>query len=289
MAFENQNLNNRILRKPDWLKIRLAKGDDYGKVKEIVRAYGLHTICESGDCPNLGECWSRGTATFMILGDICTRACRFCAVTTGKPLPPDNDEPARLAETISQMKLKHAVITSVDRDDLPDFGASFWANTIRQVKQRNPELTIEVLVPDFQENTDYVRLVAESKPNIISHNLETVRRLTPQIRSKAKYDASLHVLQAIAQTGVVAKTGIMLGLGETPEEIEQTMDDALAAGCSIFTLGQYLQPTRSNIAVNEYITPETFARYKTIGLAKGFKFVESGPLVRSSYHAENQL
>jgi len=249
----------------------------------------LHTICESGDCPNLGECWSRGTATFMILGDICTRACRFCAVTTGKPLPPDNNEPARLAETIAQMKLNHAVITSVDRDDLPDFGASFWASTILQVKKQNPDLTIEVLVPDFQGNTELVELVAEAGPNIISHNLETVRRLTSEVRSKAKYEVSLQVLHAIAQTGVVAKTGIMLGLGETPLEIEQTMDDALAAGCSIFTLGQYLQPTRSNIAVKEYITPEVFAKYKTIGLAKGFKFVESGPLVRSSYHAENHL
>lgn len=276
-------------RKPEWLKIKLAKDGEYLNVKKLMRQEGLHTICESGDCPNLGECWSRGTATFMILGDICTRACKFCAVTTGKPLMPDPDEAQRIARSIKLMHLKHCVITSVDRDDLPDLGASFWAETIKTIKTKNPTVTLEVLIPDFQGKTELIELVATAKPEIISHNLETVRRLTPDIRSRAKYDVSLSVLQAIAKTGIVAKTGIMLGLGETRQEILQTMDDALAHGCTVFTIGQYLQPTKSNIPVIEYITPEIFAEYKMIGLEKGFKFVESGPLVRSSYHAEGHL
>jgi lipoic acid synthetase len=283
------NLKEPMLRKPDWLKIRLAKSGEYLKVKELMHSQGLHTICESGDCPNLGECWSRGTATFMILGNTCTRACRFCNVNSGKPLPPDMDEPQRVAKSIKLMGLKHCVITSVDRDDLSDLGAQFWKDTILAIKNENPKVTIEVLIPDFQGKEELVKLVAEAKPEIISHNLETVRRLTPQIRSRAKYEVSLSVLRAIADTGLVAKTGIMLGLGETREEILETMDDALAAGCKVLTIGQYLQPSRQNVPVREYVTPETFAEYKKIGLEKGFRFVESGPLVRSSYHAEEQL
>ena len=283
----DNTISNR--RKPEWLKIKLAKDGEYLKVKKLMRQEGLHTICESGDCPNLGECWSRGTATFMILGDICTRGCKFCAVTTGQPLPPDTEENQRIARSIKLMRLKHCVITSVDRDDLPDLGAGFWADTIRTIKAENPTVTLEVLIPDFQGKTELVNVVAAAKPEIISHNLETVRRLTPSIRSRAKYDVSLSVIQDIANAGVVAKTGIMLGLGETREEIIQTMDDALASGCTVLTIGQYLQPTKSNISVVEYITPEVFAELKTIGLQKGFKFVESGPLVRSSYHAEGHL
>lgn len=283
---ENNSTNRR---KPEWLKIKLAKDGEYLKVKKLMRQEGLHTICESGDCPNLGECWSRGTATFMILGDICTRACKFCAVSTGKPLPPDNEEALRIARAINRMHLKHCVITSVDRDDLPDLGAAFWANTIREIKAENPTVTLEVLIPDFQGKKELIQLVAAAKPEIISHNLETVRRLTPTIRSRAQYDLSLSVLQTIAQSGVIAKTGIMLGLGENREEILQTMDDALANGCTVLTIGQYLQPTKNNIPVVEYIAPEVFAEYKTIGLEKGFTFVESGPLVRSSYHAEGHL
>jgi len=284
-----QNAPQASRRKPEWLKIKLAKDGEYLKVKQLMRQEGLHSICESGDCPNLGECWSKGTATFMILGDICTRACKFCAVTTGKPLAPDTNEAQRIARSIKLMHLKHCVITSVDRDDLPDLGASFWAETINIIKAENPSVTLEVLIPDFQGNAELVHQVAAAKPEIISHNLETVRRLTPDIRSRAKYDVSLTVLKAIAESGVVAKTGIMLGLGETREEILQTMDDALAHGCTILTIGQYLQPTKNNIPVVEYITPEVFAEYKQIGLEKGFKFVESGPLVRSSYHAEVHL
>lgn len=277
------------LRKPEWLKIKLAKGDDYLKVKSIVGQHHVHTICQSGDCPNLGECWSRGTATFMILGDVCTRSCRFCAVTTGRPQPPDADEPQRIAESIRLMKLKHAVLTSVDRDDLSDFGAGFWAQTIKAVKTLNPATTLEVLIPDFQGKLDLVQLVIEARPEIISHNLETVQRLTPQIRTKAMYEVSLKVLAHIAQSGVVAKTGIMLGLGETADEIKQTMHDAFKAGCKVFTLGQYLQPTRENIPVLEYVHPQIFDQYKEYGLELGFSFVESGPLVRSSYHAEKHI
>jgi len=277
------------LRKPEWLKIKLAKGDDYLKVKSIVGQHHVHTICQSGDCPNLGECWSRGTATFMILGDVCTRSCRFCAVTTGKPQPPDAEEPQRIAESIRLMKLKHAVLTSVDRDDLPDYGAGFWAQTIKAVKTLNPDTTLEVLIPDFQGKLELVQLVIDARPEIISHNLETVQRLTPQIRTKAMYEVSLNVLAHIAQSGVVAKTGIMLGLGETSDEIKQTMHDAFKTGCKVFTLGQYLQPTRENIPVIEYVHPQIFDQYKDYGLELGFKFVESGPLVRSSYHAEKHI
>jgi lipoic acid synthetase len=279
----------QIKRKPEWLKIRLSKGDDYLKVKEIVKEHDLHTICQSGDCPNMGECWSKGTATFMILGNICTRNCKFCNVATGKPLLPDLNEPVKIANSIRLMKLKHCVITSVDRDDLPDFGSAHWAETIRKVKEINPITTIEVLIPDFQGNKNCIQRVMDAKPEIISHNLETVERLTPLIRSKAQYHLSLEVLKFIAEGGIRAKSGIMLGLGETEEEIFKVMDDLLEAGCKIITIGQYLQPSRQNYPVEEYITPERFEFYRIKALEKGFDFAESSPLVRSSYHAENQV
>jgi lipoic acid synthetase len=273
-------------RLPRWMKMQLPKGESYSKVKNLVMANKLHTICTSGNCPNIGECWNRGTATFMILGDICTRNCRFCGVTTGKPLPPDLEEPRRIAESVKIMQLKHAVITSVDRDDLPDLGAGMWAETIRQVKKLNPETKIEVLIPDFQGKTELIQQVIDAAPEVISHNMETVERLTPQIRSAAKYQTSLSVLKVIADSGLVSKSGIMLGLGETEAEVLHVMDDLRSVGCKVMTIGQYLAPTLSHIQVKEYITPGQFDRYRTIGLEKGFSFVESSPLVRSSYRAE---
>ena len=277
------------LRKPDWLKIRLGGNEQFTRTKTIVESHCLHTICTSGKCPNMGECWSRGTATFMIGGEICTRSCKFCNTLTGKPLPLDPKEPANVAESIRLMQLKHAVITSVDRDDLPDLGAAHWAETIRTIKAVNPETTVEVLIPDFQGRLELVDQVVEAAPEIISHNMETVKRLTPEVRSAAKYDVSLSVLRRIAERGVVAKTGIMVGLGETDEEILTLMDDVLAVGVSVLTIGQYLQPSRKNIPVKAYITPEHFEEYKTWALVKGFKKVESAPLVRSSYHAERHV
>lgn len=276
-------------RLPRWMKMKLPKGESYSKVKNLVNKHGLHTICTSGNCPNIGECWNRGTATFMILGEICTRNCKFCGVTTGKPLPPDPEEPKRVAESIRIMELKHAVITSVDRDDLPDLGAEIWAETIREIKKVNPNTQIEVLIPDFQGHEELIIHVANEKPEVISHNLETVERLTPEIRSAAKYRRSLEVISSIAKSGVVAKSGIMLGLGETEDEVLQTMDDLLNAGCKVMTIGQYLAPTISHIPVKEYIHPDQFERYRTIGLEKGFSFVESSPLVRSSYRAEQHI
>ena len=273
-------------RLPRWMKMNMPKGESYSKVKNLVGKHGLHTICSSGNCPNIGECWNRGTATFMILGEICTRNCNFCGVRNGKPLPPDPEEPDRVAESIRIMQLKHAVVTSVDRDDLPDLGTSVWVETIRQIKATNPDTKLEVLIPDFQGRQDLVQQIIDAKPEVISHNLETVERLTPQIRSVAKYRQSLAVLRTIAESGSVAKSGIMLGLGETEEEVLQTMDDLLNTGCRVMTIGQYLAPTASHIPVLEYIQPEQFEKYRTIGLEKGFSFVESSPLVRSSYRAE---
>jgi lipoyl synthase len=281
-----QNIERGIPRKPEWLKIKLPKAQAYKHVNGLVISNQLHTICESGNCPNAGECWGRGTATFMILGNICTRSCKFCNVATGRPLPPDMDEPVKVAQNVGQLRLKHCVITSVDRDDLPDGGAVFWAETIRQIKALNPGTTIEVLIPDFDGRPELVEKVIETRPEVISHNLETVERLTPQVRSRAKYRTSLSVLRQIAQSGLVAKSGIMLGLGETPDEIFQTMDDLCTVGVRVMTIGQYLQPTRKHHPVLEYIHPDVFAKYKEIGLQKGFSFVESSPLVRSSYRAE---
>lgn len=277
------------LRKPDWLKIRLGGNEQFTRTKSIVESHCLHTICTSGKCPNMGECWSRGTATFMIAGDICTRSCRFCNTLTGKPLPLDPKEPGNVAKSIRLMKLKHAVITSVDRDDLPDLGAQHWVDTICVIKDLNPETTVEVLIPDFQGRLDLVDKVTEAAPEIISHNMETIRRITPLVRSAAKYDISLTVLSRIAERGVTAKTGIMVGLGETVEEVHELMDDVLATGTSILTIGQYLQPSRKNIPVSEYVHPDQFESYKSIALEKGFRMVESAPLVRSSYHAEKHV
>lgn len=277
------------VKKPDWLKIRLGGNERFTQTKSIVESHCLHTICTSGKCPNMGECWSRGTATFMIGGEICTRSCRFCNTLTGKPLPLDEKEPANVAESIRLMGLKHAVITSVDRDDLPDLGAEHWVKTIKAIKEVNPNTTVEVLIPDFQGRLDLVDKVIEAAPEIISHNMETVKRISPTVRSAAKYDVSLSVLQRIAERGVTAKTGIMLGLGETEEEIYELMDDVLKAGVSVLTMGQYLQPSRKNIPVTEYVTPERFEYLRVKGLEKGFKMVESAPLVRSSYHAEKHI
>ncbi|WP_372754274.1 lipoyl synthase [Labilibaculum sp.] len=276
-------------RKPDWLKIQLPKGDDYAYVNGIVKEHGLHTICSSGKCPNVGECWGNGTATFMILGNICTRACKFCNVPTGKPLAADWNEPKRLARSIKLMGLKHAVITSVDRDDLEDGGSGIWAETIKSIKEITPETTLEVLIPDFNGKSEDIQRVIDKNPEVISHNLETVRRLTREVRSKAKYDLSLKVLKQIADSGIVAKSGIMLGLGETEEEIYHVMDDLIEVGVRVMTIGQYLQPTKNHLEVQEYITPEVFKKYETVGLEKGFSFVESTPLVRSSYHAERHV
>ena len=277
------------LRKPDWLKIRLGGNEQFTRTKSIVESHCLHTICTSGKCPNMGECWSRGTATFMIAGDICTRSCRFCNTLTGKPLPLDPKEPANVAESIRLMNLKHAVITSVDRDDLPDLGAEHWARTIREIKRLNPQTTIEVLIPDFQGRMELVDLVIDAGPDIISHNMETVRRISPLVRSAANYDTSLQVIRHISEKGVKSKSGIMVGLGETPEEVETLMDDLLATGCQILTIGQYLQPSHRHYPVVAYITPLQFTKYKTVGLEKGFNIVESAPLVRSSYHAEKHI
>ncbi|MCK5838222.1 MAG: lipoyl synthase [Bacteroidales bacterium] len=277
------------LRKPHWLKIRLPEGKSYAKIKDIVHYHQLHTICESGRCPNIADCWGRGTATFMILGDICTRSCKFCNVKTGKPLPVDPDEPMHIARSVQLMKLKHCVITSVDRDDLADGGAAFWSETIRAIKKLNPETTIETLIPDFNGEYRYLKTVIDAKPDVISHNLETVRRLTPFVRSKAKYETSLKVIRNISNSKSVSKSGVMLGLGETEDEIVQTMDDLIESGCEVFTIGQYLQPTANHLSVAEYVAPEIFEKYREIGLAKGFRFVESSPLVRSSYRAEKHV
>jgi lipoic acid synthetase len=282
-------MNESFQRKPDWLKIKLPKGTNFSQVKSIIQRYNLHTICTSGKCPNMGECWAAGTATLMILGDICTRSCKFCATQTGKPKPVDPEEPLNVAKSIQLMGLKHAVLTSVDRDDLTDKGAAHWAATISEIRKVNPETTMEVLIPDFDGETDLIKLVVNARPNIISHNLETVRRLTPLVRSRAKYDLSLNVLKIISESGVVTKSGIMVGLGETYDEVLETMDDLLAVGCKIFTIGQYLQPTKSHFPVEEYVHPDVFELYRKIGLERGFKKVESAPLVRSSYHAEKHL
>ena len=277
------------IRKPEWLKISIGANERYTETKRIVESHCLHTICSSGRCPNMGECWGKGTATFMIGGDICTRCCKFCNTQTGKPLPLDMEEPTHVAESIALMKLSHAVITSVDRDDLPDLGAAHWACTIREIKRLNPETTIEVLIPDFQGRIDLVSQVIEAQPEIISHNMETVKRITPLVRSAARYETSLEVIRQIADSGITAKSGIMVGLGETPEEVEELMDDLRRAGCQILTIGQYLQPSHKHYPVAEYVTPAQFASYKETGLAKGFDQVESAPLVRSSYHAEKQV
>lgn len=277
------------VRKPEWLKISIGANERYTETKRIVESHCLHTICSSGRCPNMGECWGRGTATFMIGGNICTRSCKFCNTQTGRPLPLDPQEPTHVAESVRLMKLSHAVVTSVDRDDLPDLSAAHWAQTIAEIRRLNPDITLEVLIPDFQGRRELVEQVIEARPDIISHNMETMRRLSPLVRSAARYDTSLEVIRQIAASGITAKSGIMVGLGETPAEVEELMDDLRAAGCQIMTIGQYLQPSHRHYPVAEYVTPEQFKRYEETGLAKGFTQVESGPLVRSSYHAEKSL
>lgn len=274
------------IKKPDWLKIRLGGNDRFTQTKKVVESHCLHTICSSGRCPNMGECWELGTATFMIAGDICTRSCKFCNTKTGKPFPLDLNEPQNVAKSVHLMQLKHAVITSVDRDDLPDLGAWHWKNTIEEVKKLNPDTTVEVLIPDFQGKNELIDLVCSAHPEVISHNMETVRRLTPEIRSAAKYDVSLSVLKQIAENSIKAKSGIMLGLGESREEVVELMDNLLSVGCYSLTMGQYLQPSRKHFPIQEYIHPHIFDELKDIALKKGFQHVESGPLVRSSYHAE---
>ncbi len=273
-------------RLPEWLKMQRASGENYTRVKHLVEENNLHTICTSGNCPNIGECWNSGTATFMILGDICTRACKFCNTKTGKPLPPDPGEPQRLAQSIKKLGLKHCVITSVDRDDLPDGGASFWASVISAVIQVNPDITVETLIPDFDGEPHNLKMIIDAGPEVISHNIETVRRLTPVIRTKAKYDRSLDVIKYISRKGKISKSGFMLGLGETEPEILETMDDLVKAGCKVLTLGQYLKPSEMHLEVVRYYTPANFDEYRQAALSKGFRFVESSPLVRSSFHAE---
>jgi lipoic acid synthetase len=276
-------------RKPEWLRVKLPVGKEYAHVRSLVDKHKLHTICESGNCPNMGECWGAGTATFMILGNICTRSCSFCAVATGRPLAVDIEEPERVATSVQLMNVKHCVITSVDRDDLKDGGSIIWAETINAIRRKSPETTLETLLPDFKGQWDNLARVLEVRPEVVSHNLETVKRLTKEVRIQAKYDRSLECLKHISAAGLRTKSGIMLGLGETEDEIYEAMDDLLANGVQILTLGQYLQPTRKHHAVIEYIHPDLFAKFKEVGMAKGFRVVESGPMVRSSYHAEKHL
>jgi lipoic acid synthetase len=277
------------VKKPDWLRVKLPTGKEYAEVRKLVTTHKLHTICESGNCPNMGECWGAGTATFMILGNICTRSCGFCAVATGRPLAVDFDEPARVAESVRLMKVKHCVITSVDRDELKDGGSIIWEQTVRAIRKASPETTLETLIPDFAGKWENLQRIIDVAPEIVSHNLETVKRLTKGVRIQAKYDRSLEVLFRLKQGGLKTKSGIMLGLGETFDETVEAMDDLRTAGVDILTLGQYLQPTPKHLPVQEFIKPAIFAELKTIGLEKGFRFVESGPLVRSSYHAEKHL
>lgn len=291
---KNKNREERTrsghLRKPDWLKVRIGGGENYGEVSGTVARGSLHTICQSGSCPNMGECWRQGTATFMILGDICTRSCRFCAVKTGRPLPPDAEEPRRVADAIREMDLRHAVLTSVDRDDLPDGGAAFWAEVIGTIRKTVPGTTIEALVPDFKGNASDVRTVVNAAPEILSHNIETVERLTPEVRVQARYRRSLDVLRMMKEMGAPrTKSGMMLGLGETQDEILATLSDLREAGVDIVTIGQYLQPTRRHLPVRQYVAPETFVHYRQKALDMGFRYVQSGPLVRSSYHAADHI
>lgn len=275
-------------RKPQWLKIKLHNTQGYAEVASIVKQHDLHTICSSGRCPNISECWSRGTATFMILGDICTRKCRFCATASGKPLPIDPHEPIKVARSIRVMKLRHCVVTSVDRDDLPDAGARHWVETINAIRNESPEVTIEVLIPDFDGRKELLDQIIGTSVDIIGHNLETVKEITPLVRSRAKYETSLEVLRYISETGKSAKSGIMVGLGETQEQVVETLTDLATAGVRRATIGQYLQPTPAHYPVTEYVHPDTFAYYKEQALKLGFTHIESAPLVRSSYMAEEQ-
>jgi len=276
-------------RKPQWLRVKLPTGEEYIKVRNIVDKHKLHTICQSGNCPNMGECWGAGTATFMILGNVCTRSCGFCSVFTGKPLPADWDEPMRVANSVKLMSVKHCVITSVDRDDLKDGGSIIWAETIKAIRKESPETKFETLIPDFMGKWENLQRVIDVKPDIISHNIETVKRLTPQVRIQAKYERSLEVLKRIKEAGIRTKSGIMVGLGEREEEVLEALDDLRSVNCDVVTIGQYLQPTPKNLPVAEFVHPDQFERYRVAAVAKGFLYVESGPLVRSSYHAEKHV
>jgi lipoic acid synthetase len=282
-------LENQKIKKPDWLRVKLPTGKEYLNVRQIVSQHKLHTICESGNCPNMGECWGAGTATFMILGNICTRSCGFCAVATGKPKAADWDEPKRIAESVKLMGVKHCVITSVDRDDLKDGGSIIWAETIKEIRKISPETKFECLIPDFAGKWENLQRVIDVMPDIVSHNIETVRRLTAQVRIQAKYDRSLEVLKRLSMAGVKTKSGLMLGLGETEEEIFETINDLANVNCNVLTMGQYLQPTPKHLPVAKFIHPDDFLKYKNYALTKNFRFVESGPLVRSSYHAEKHI
>lgn len=277
------------VKKPSWLKVKLPTGENYRTVRKLVDEHKLHTICESGNCPNMGECWGEGTATFMILGNICTRSCSFCAVATGRPTEYDMDEPRRVAEAIRLMKVQHAVITSVNRDELKDKGATVWAETIREVKRLSPGTTIETLIPDFKAQWDLLYMVIDEKPEVVSHNMETVERLYRKVRPQAKYERSLEQIRLTKERGSRTKSGIMLGIGESDEEVFKSMDDLVAHGCDVLTLGQYLQPTKMHLEVQEFVHPDKFAMYKEEGLKRGFDYVESGPMVRSSYHSERHL
>ena len=285
-----ENPNNKVkIKKPKWLRVKLPTGENYKKVRSLVTEHKLHTICESGNCPNMGECWGEGTATFMILGNICTRSCGFCAVKTGRPQEVDIYEPGKVAKSIKLMGVKHAVITSVDRDDLKDGGSNIWVNTVRAIRKQSPGTTMETLIPDFAGNWDNLQKIIDIAPDIVSHNLETVRRLTKEVRIQAKYDRSLEALFRLKKGGMKTKSGIMLGLGEKHNEIIETMEDLASINLDILTLGQYLQPTIKHLPIAEFVTPERFREYKEIGLKMGFKYIESGPLVRSSYRAEKHL
>lgn len=282
--------DNRVrINKPKWLRVKLPTGDNYKRVRALVDEHKLHTICESGNCPNMGECWGEGTATFMILGNICTRSCGFCAVKTGRPEMVDEFEPGKVAHSVKTMGVKHAVITSVDRDDLKDGGSGIWVQTVKAIRQQSPGTTMETLIPDFAGNWENLQNIIDIAPEIVSHNLETVRRLTKGVRIQAKYDRSLEVLFRLKKGGMKTKSGIMLGLGETHEEILETMEDLNSVNVDVLTLGQYLQPTAKHLPIHEFVTPERFAEYKEFGLKLGFRYVESGPLVRSSYRAEKHL
>ena len=276
-------------KKPSWLKVKLPTGESYKKVRNLVSEHKLHTICESGNCPNMGECWGAGTATFMILGNVCTRSCDFCAVSTGRPDEVDIFEPARVANSVKIMNVKHAVITSVDRDDLKDGGADAWVKTVRAIRRKSPDTTLETLIPDFAGKWENLQRIIEVAPEIVSHNIETVRSLTKKIRIQAKYNRSLELLLRLKKGGMKTKSGLMLGLGETDEEVIETMQDLRSVEVDILTLGQYLQPTPKHAEVKDFITPEKFDEYQKLGIEMGFRFVESGPLVRSSYHAEKHL
>ncbi len=276
-------------RKPSWLKVRIPIGENYKKVRNLVDTYKLHTICESGNCPNMGECWGEGTATFMILGNVCTRSCSFCAVATGRPKFVDYEEPKRVAEAIKLMQVKHAVITSVNRDELPDKGAQIWHDTVKYVKEFSPSTTIETLIPDTKSDWNALEVMISAGQEVVSHNMETVKRLYRKVRPQAKYERSLEQIQRTKDYGKRTKSGVMLGLGETDEEVYEILTDLKNHGCDVVTLGQYLQPTKMHIEVAEFIHPDKFAHFKEIGLSMGIPYIESGPMVRSSYHAERHI